>query len=152
MWERFFNWQSDMDWAWGPLLALRPPRDTPLRPWLWARLFVVFTGLGLLLIALAALLCFLLPRFAAAERLTLPPLAAETVATLRAMALDPDTQALLAGIGLSLPPLFFLACLPFHWAWNRRAARLKSSPAVEAAPEDTGQWPPPVRRAENMQK
>ena len=39
----------------------------------------------------------------------------------------------------------FLACFPFHWAWNRRADRLNleaslPQPALAAA---SGVWPPP---------
>jgi hypothetical protein len=148
MWEQFFNWQSDMDWAWGPLLPLRPGRDTPIRPWVWARLFLVFTTLGLLLLALLALACVLLPRLAAARHYAPPAALSETLATLRAMATDPGTQRLLIGLAFCLPPLFFLACLPYHWAWNRRAARLGLGetrlPAPEKAP-DGRVWPPAPR-------
>ncbi len=144
--ERFFNWQSDMDWAWGPLLPLRPPRTTLMRPWVWVRLFLAFTALGLLLLALIAALCVLLPRLAAANHSPLPPVASETLSTLQAMGADPGTRLLLIGIALSLPVLFFAFCLPYHWAWNRRAARLRETgeEAEEAREaERAGVWPPP---------
>ena len=147
--ERFFNWQSDMDWAWGPLLPLRPPRDTAMRPWVWVRLFLAFTALGLLLLALVVSLCVLLPRFAASEHRTLPPPVSETLSTLQAMVADPGTRVLLLGLALSLPVLFFTFCLPYHWAWNRRAARLRErvGPEKERTEAETpaGVWPPAIR-------
>ena len=144
--ERFFNWQSDMDWAWGPLLPLRPPRAAAMRPWVWVRLFLVFTALGLLLLALIVALCVLLPRLAAADHHALPPAASETLSTMQAMGADPGTRALLLGLALSLPPLFFTFCLPYHWAWNRRAARLGEAEQVlqEAAEAEAGVWPPAI--------
>ena len=143
--EHFFNWQSDMDWVWGPFLPLRPPRATAMRPWVWVRLFLVFSALGLLLLALVISLCVMLPRLAAAGHHPLPPLASETLSTLQAMGADPGTRVLLIGLALSLPLLFFTFCLPYHWAWNRRAARLReqgeTGPA--AAEARAGVWPPP---------
>ena len=149
MGERFFNWQSDMDWAWGPLLPLRPPRAMAMRPWVWARLFLVFTTLGLLGLGLVVLLCALLPRLAAANHSALPPSVFETLSTLQAMVADPGTRLLLAGLGLSLPLLFFTCCLPYHWAWNRRAARLREQSEAEPAgheapPARAGVWPPEI--------
>ncbi len=146
MGERFFNWQSDMDWAWGPLLPLRPPRATTMRPWVWVRLFLAFTALGLLLLALAVFLCMMLPRFAAARHSTLPPVVSETLSTLQAMGADPGTRVLLTGLGLSLPLLFFTFCLPYHWAWNRRAARLRETgeQALDMGEARTGVWPPAI--------
>jgi len=146
MGERFFNWQSDMDWAWGPLLPLRPPRAAEMRPWVWMRLFLAFTALGLIGLALVVLLCVLLPRLTAANHSALPPLVSETLSTLQAMVADPGTRVLLAGLVLSLPLLFFTFCLPYHWAWNRRAARLReqgeTAPEVSAA--RAGVWPPEI--------
>lgn len=144
--ERFFNWQSDMDWAWGPLLPLRPLRTTAMRPWVWVRLFLAFSALGLLLLALVVFLCMMLPRLAAANHRTLPPVASETLSTLQAMGADPNTRALLIGLALSLPLLFFTFCLPYHWAWNRRAARLREAgQEIGRAEAETvaGVWPPP---------
>ena len=146
--ERFFNWQSDMDWAWGPLLPLRPPRAALMRPWVWARLFLAFTALGLLGLGLVILLCVLLPRIAAANHSALPPVASETLSTLQSMVADPGTRVLLAGLALSLPLLFFTFCLPYHWAWNRRAARLREQgemePAGDEAAARAGVWPPEI--------
>ena len=143
--EHFFNWQSDMDWAWGPLLPLRPARDTAMRPWVWVRLFLAFTALGLSLLALVVFLCVMLPRFAASEHRSLPPPVSETLSTLQAMGADPGTRVLLLGLALSLPLLFFTFCLPYHWAWNRRAGRLGEADehAPEAAEAAVGVWPPP---------
>jgi len=146
MWEAFFNRQGDADWTWGPFVSLRPPRDTPIRPWMWTRLFVIFSALGLPAVALPALLCVLLPRWAVANHRPLPPPLAETITTSKAMAADPQTQVLLLGLLLSLPVLFFLFCLPYHWAWNRRAARLRANPPATAPCDPPDQWPPPVRR------
>lgn len=155
MLEVFFNWQTDMDWAWGPFLPLRPPRDSPMTPWVWVRLFAVFTLLGGLLSGAAGVGCVFGPRLAAQQHWSVPPPVLETLTTLAAMGADPSFRRLLLGLALCLPPLFFFACLPFHVAWNRRAARL-SSPALSAqaaekeGPEDTkGQaaiWPPAPRQ------
>ena len=151
MWECFFNWQSDMDWAWGPFLPLRPPRQTVLRPWVWMRLFLVFTALGLLLVALVGFLCLMLPRLASASHHPLPPLASETLSTLQAMGADPGTRVLLLGLALSLPLLFFTFCLPYHWAWNSRARRLREEVGQEAervgAEAQAGVWPPAPKTA-----
>ena len=147
MWERFFNWQSDMDWTWGPMLPLRPPPDTPIRPWVWVRLFLVCTALGLLFLALCAALCVLLPRFASARHLSLPLPVAETLSTLQAMVTDPGTRLLLVGLLLSLPPLFFAFCLPYHWAWNKRAAWLRQSGVPEIVVARADVWPPAPKEA-----
>ena len=151
MWERFFNWQSDMDWAWGPFLPLRPPRQTVLSPWVWMRLFLVFTALGLLLVALVGFLCLMLPRLASASHHPLPPFASETLSTLQAMGADPGTRVLLLGLVLSLPLLFFTFCLPYHWAWNSRARRLREEVGQEAervgAEVQAGVWPPAPKTA-----
>ena len=49
--------------------------------------------------------------------------------------------------GAMLPLLFFLACLPFHLAWNRRAARLRSLPKSEVCDEKADAWPPAPKRS-----
>jgi hypothetical protein len=152
MWECFFNWQMDMDWAWGPFLALRPARETPIQPWVWTRLFVVFTVLGLLLLALGVVCVVLLPKWAAWEHWALPPGVSETLATLTAMGTDRGFQEVLAGVVLSLPGLFFLACLPFHLAWNRRATQLAQEPptglSIHMLLSSADVWPPAPKRAE----
>ena len=141
MWERFFNWQSDLDWTWGPFLPLRPPRDVPMRPWVWVRLFAALSLAGSLFVALGGMICVFGPRVAARQHWAVPASLAELLATLTAMAQDPASEALLLGMAFSLPPVFFGACLPFHVAWNRRAARLSLlPPEVPKALEDV--WPP----------
>jgi len=147
MWERFFNGQSDLDWTWGPFLALRPARDVPMQPWVWVRLFVALSLAGALLVVLVGMVCVLGPKVAAQQHWAVPPGASETLATLSAMAADTGLRLAAIGIVLSLPLLFFGFCLPFHLAWNRRAARLARLPhpgAREAPPEETRPdvWPP----------
>jgi hypothetical protein len=40
-------------------------------------------------------------------------------------------------------PLFFLFCLPYHWAWNRRARQLqKEGSMTEDVQAQVGVWPP----------
>ncbi len=150
MWERFFNWQSDMDWTWGPFLPLRPARDVPMRPWVWVRLFAALSLAGALLIVLGGVVCVLGPKVAALQHGVVPAGAAETLATLSAMMSDTGFRLAAAGIVLSLPLLFFGFCLPFHLAWNRRALRLAREPrradrtaSGETPPEI---WPPAPNR------
>lgn len=146
-WERFFNAQSDQDWTWGPFVSLRPARNLPIRPWVWARLFLIFTTLGLSLLALLSLAVVFVPRLAPRHQ-PLPPPLPETLATLQAMAAASSTRLVLLGLLMALPPLFFLFCLPYHWAWNRRAARLVRAGRERQETEqsaETGVWPPPVR-------
>jgi len=151
MWERFFNWQSDMDWTWGPFLALRPARDVPMRPWVWARLFAALSLAGALLVVLVGVVCVLGPKVAVQQHWVVPTGAAETLATLSAMTSDTGFRLAAAGIVLSLPLLFFGFCLPFHLAWNRRALRLVRGPHPaneEAAsfPTPPESWPPAPNR------
>ena len=141
--EHFFNWQSDMDWTWGPFLPLRPPRDVPMRPWVWVRLFAALTLIGCLLIALGGVVCVLGPRLAARQHWNVPPMLTETLATLTAMGTDADLRLLLIGLALCLPLLFFAFCFPFHAAWNRRAAWLSAqAPPPETQAAQTDVWPP----------
>ncbi len=146
IWERFFNWQSDQDWTWGPFLPLRPARDAVMPVWVWVRLFVALSGVGALLAGLLGAACAFGPRFAARQHWAVPPGIAETLATLSAMASDRASQALGTGVVLCLPLLFFGFCWPFHAAWNRRAARLSRRPRPDApkAPEELqgAVWPP----------
>ncbi len=147
MWERFFNWQSDMDWTWGPFLALRPRRTEPMQPWVWARLFAALSGAGALLLILAAVICVRGPRLAARAHWSLPPAVTETLGTVAAMGADPNARGLLIGLALFLPPLFFGFCLPFHLAWNRRAARLAAEETLSPAADAADIWPPAPRSA-----
>ena len=150
MWERFFNWQSDMDWTWGPFLSLRPARTQPMQPWVWVRLFTALSLAGSLLVVLAGVICVLGPRIAAGQHWSLSPAAHETLGTLAAMGADPASRVLLIGMIFSLPLLFFAFCLPFHLAWNRRATRLAAAaPALEpeqGEPGRTESWPPAPKR------
>ena len=141
LWERFFNAQSDQDWTWGPFVSLRPARDLPIRPWVWMRLFLIFTALGLGLLGLVSLAVVLVPRLVPRHK-PLPPPLRETLATLQVIAADPSTWLMLLGLLLALPPLFFLFCLPYHWAWNRRAARLAVDEGSRESCEGAGVWPP----------
>lgn len=140
MWERFFNWQSDQDWTWGPFVSLRPVQNEPLRPWVWLRLFLIFTGLGLTLTGTLAIVYFILSKAIFNQQLHVSPFVSDTLATVQAMLLDPTTQTAFVSLFLSLPLLFALFCLPYHWAWNRRANRL----AGQMLPQmnDHCVWPP----------
>jgi len=141
MWEHFFNWQSDQDWTWGPFVSLRPTPDKPIRPWLWVRLFWIFGGLGMITLGVGASIYFLLPMLFAVRHWRLAPAVQEGYSLVSAMLADPLTRAILVGLLFSLPPLFFLFCSPYHWAWNRRAARqIANKPAVDTS---QGVWPPP---------
>jgi len=140
MWERFFNWQSDQDWSWGPFVSLRPVQSEPLRPWVWLRLFLIFTGLGITLTGTLAIVYFILSNAIFKQHLHVSPFVSDTLATVQGMLLDPTTQTVVVSLFLSLPLLFALFCLPYHWAWNRRASRV----AGQMLPQmnDRGVWPP----------
>ena len=145
MWERFFNWQSDMDWFWGPLVRLRPARSEQIRPWVWVRLFVAMTLLGVLFLGLLVAADVFVMRWARSRHVPLPPTVTEAQATLAAMASDRDTQVLLLGMLVGLPPLFLALCLPYHWAWNRRATRVtKDKEEEEEVEVEPDVWPPPI--------
>ena len=140
MWERFFNWQSDQDWSWGPFVSLRPVQSEPLRPWVWLRLYLIFTGLGLTLIGTLAIVYFILSKAIFKHQLHVSPFVSDTLATVQGMLIDPTTQTAFVSLFLSLPLLFALFCLPYHWAWNRRASRV----AGQMLPQmnDHCEWPP----------
>ena len=140
MWERFFNWQSDQDWSWGPFVSLRPVPSEPLRPWVWLRLFLIFTGLGLTLIGTLAIVYFILSKAIFKHQLHVSSFVSDTLATVQGMLLDPTTQTVFVSLFLSLPLLFALFCLPYHWAWNRRANRLAGQKPPQK--NDLGVWPP----------
>lgn len=91
------NALSDLDWAWWPLLALRPRRDEALSE---ARLFVIALVFGGLCAAFSVVLLYLL--FGDPLRLAVASVAALTFA------------------------LFYIAArLTLFRCWNRRAARLR---------------------------
>ena len=145
MWERFFNWQSDTDWTWGPFLALRPARDVPMQPWVWVRLFIALSLAGALFVVMVGVVCVSGPKIAARQHWILPQPVTETLGTLAAMGSDPSSCLLAAGVTLCLPPLFFAACFPFHVAWNRRAARLSSATPAQRQEPAKEVWPPAPR-------
>ena len=143
MWEMFFNWQSDQDWTWGPFLHLRPARNLPIQPWVWVRLFTALSLAGLSVVVIGGIACVWGPKIAAEQRWAVPPAVTETLGVISAMGGDTETRVLLTGLLLSLPLLFFAACLPFHLAWNRRATRLSASPPAEVQTTATADtWPP----------
>lgn len=145
VWERFFNWQSDQDWTWGPFLPLRPARNVPMQPWVWVRLFLALSLAGSAAVVLGEIGCLWGPKLAAQQHWSVPPAVTETLGTLTAMGADPGTRVLLFGIVLSLPLLFFAACLPFHLAWNRRAARLPAARPADHSVSVAETWPPPPK-------
>ena len=114
--------------------------------WVWARLFLALSVAGLALVGLVALGCVLGPKLAASQHWRVPPGVSETLGTLAAMAADPGLRLTALGLFLCLPLLFFGFCLPFHAAWNRRAARLSAEADFEAgkaeAERAAGVWPP----------
>ena len=125
-------------------MPLRPARTEAIPPWVWVRLFVALSGAGALLVVLTGLVGVWGPRLAARQHWHVPPGVTETLGTLTAMGSDPGSLGLLIGTLLCLPLLFFAFCLPFHLAWNRRAARLS---AAEPARQEAGleSWPPAPR-------
>jgi hypothetical protein len=140
IWERFFNWQSDQDWTWGPFVSMRPIQSEPIRPWVWLRLFLIFTGLGMTLTGTLVSVYFIVSRAISKRQLPASPIVSDTLATVQGMLLDPTTQIAVASLFLSLPLLFALFCLPYHWAWNRRANRLvgHGPPKIDSH----SVWPP----------
>ncbi|HSX59191.1 MAG TPA: hypothetical protein VLF18_03225 [Tahibacter sp.] len=92
------NALSDLDWAWWPLLALRPRRDEPLSE---ARLFVIALVFGSVCAGFSILLMYLL--FGEPLWLASASIAALTFVT-----------------------FYALARLTLFRCWNRRAARLRA--------------------------
>ena len=138
--ERFLNWQSDQDWTWGPFVSLRPVQSEPIRPWVWLRLFLIFTVLGMTLVGTLAIACFILSKAISKKQLPFSPFVSDTLATVQGMLVDPTTQTVIAGLFFSLPLVFATFCLPYHWAWNRRAGRQTGQ--KPAAISDQNVWPP----------
>ncbi len=139
--ERFFNWQTDSDWWWGPFVFLRPPQNVRVTVRLWLKMF----GLTLLFTvpvgaALGILLVYYDYTTAQHHEAKIPPVAAtETwINTIPPVTVLTFCFSLLAAVLLSL--------FPTQWAWNRRADRLNreaSHPQQLIAVEVQGVWPPP---------
>lgn len=138
--ERFFNWQMDMDWSWGPLLYLRPPRNVRLTLVFWLKLlgstllFAVVSGavLGSLLIYYD---------YAAArhhDTKILPVVVTEN--WINSVPLGDVLEPCFLILAVALLWLF-----PTHWAWNRRADRLNRglSQPLPTLADVSGIWPPP---------
>ncbi|TDR46639.1 hypothetical protein DFR29_103175 [Tahibacter aquaticus] len=97
-WDDRVNALSDQDWAWWPLLSLRPLREQALSH---ARLLQIVLGFGGVCACFSVLLYWLL--FDTPDWLVAASLAGVTVA------------------------LFYAAArLTLYRSWNRRAARLRS--------------------------
>ena len=138
--ERFFNWQSDMDWAWGPLLYLRPPKNVRMTLRFWLTLF----GFALLFtVPVGAVLGTLLAYYdyTAAqhrEKKITPVVVAENWLN------STTPEASLFACGLLLLAAFLMLFLA-HWAWNRRADRLNREGLVPLPAAMPGVWPPPPK-------
>ena len=117
--ENFFNWQSDQDWFWGPLLFLRPPKNVRMTLRFWLKMLGLTFMLGAVIgFTLSALLAYY--DYAAAKHHDpkIPPVIATEIWLNRS-----SPQAVLSGCVLLL--IFCVAyCVCQHWAWNRRADRL----------------------------
>ena len=146
MWERFFNWQSDQDWTWGPFVSLRPSRNVALRPWVWVRLFLIFTLIGIATLGAIGLLCLAIPFIATVERRRSPTWFTGSSTIIVGILSDHGAQNALIGLFFSPPLLFFAFCLPYHWAWNRRAERLSQADDASQVSSDINVWPPPPTR------
>jgi len=138
--ERFFNWQMDMDWSWGPLLTLRPPRNVRMTLLLWLKLLgvcILFAApLGAALSALQLYYDHTTTQHY--ETRIAPVVATETW-------LNKTPPGTVEFYGFLAVVFVFLYCFPTHWAWNRRADRLNREASLPqpALAIDAGVWPPP---------
>ena len=140
--ERFFNWQSDGDWFWGPLLHLRPPRNVRMTRRFWLKMigivaFYAVPGEAVLV----SLLAYYDYATAQHHDTKIPPVAvAENWIT------TASPQAVLSSSAL-LIAFCILWCVCQHWAWNRRADRLNREPILlePVVTNSPGVWPPPPR-------
>ncbi len=137
--EHFFNWQSDMDWAWGPLLYLRPPRNVRMTLRFWLTLFgltIVFTApIGAIFGALLVYYDYTTTQ--RHEKKIQPVVVTENWLN------STLPKAALFVCGIILAAALMMLFLT-HWAWNRRADRLnRETPLPLAAAETPGVWPPP---------
>jgi hypothetical protein len=138
--ERFFNWQSDMDWYWGPLLYLRPSRNVRMTLRFWLKLF----GLTILFMApIGAVLGTLLAYYDYTTAQHHEAKSAPIVATENWVSSTSYRDVLF--------PCYFVLAIAFLWlflthrAWNRRADRLNREPRLPqpVAAAVPGVWPPP---------
>lgn len=135
-----------MDWGWGPLLFLRPPKSVRMTLRFWIKLF----GISILFAApIGAVLGLLLAYYDYASAQHHQRKIAPVVATEGLINSTPPGTALFYSALAIIIALF--SCFCQHWAWNRRADRLnREGPlmpeAVAAAP---GVWPPPPTVAGN---
>ena len=140
--ENFFNWQSDQDWWWGPLLYLRPPKNVRMTLRFWLRMI----GIGLLVTVpagaiIGSLLVYYDYTTAKHHETKIPP-----VIVTENWVIGSSPQAVLSSCAL-LIAIGILGCICQHWAWNRRADRLSREPIMlqTAAADMSGVWPPPPR-------
>ena len=138
--ERFFNWQTDADWWWGPLVFLRPPRNVRLTVMLWLKMIGFALLFAAPIEAMVAAIWIYYDYTAAQhhEKRIVPIVATENWA-------KQTTPEVILLSCTSLTVFGILATFSAHWAWNRRADRLNREPAVPQpvfvnAP---GVWPPP---------
>ena len=138
--ERFFDWQSDMDWWWGPLLYLRPPKNVRLTLGFWLKLF----GITILFSApiggaLGALLAYYDSAVARHHDTKIPPVVAVE------HWINGTAPTTVLSYGAFAIAIGFAGCFCQHWAWNRRADRLNREAALPppAAVAVPGVWPPP---------
>ncbi len=141
--ENFFNWQSDMDWAWGPLLFLRPPRTMRMTRAFWLKLFgltVVFSA------PFSVALAFWMLWYDYDTARHHAPKAAPVAATEAWVIATSPTIMLCYMLGWIA--YVTVLCALLHWAWNRRADRLNHEATLpKAAPVALpGVWPPPPTR------
>lgn len=141
--ETFFNWQTDMDWSWGPLLFLRPPRTVRMTFAFWLKLF----GMTVVVAApFSVALAFWLLWYDYDTARHHTQKAAPIAVTEGWMNATAPTTVLCYVIGAIA--FVILWCVPTQWAWNRRADRLNREailPLVSAA--IPGVWPPPPTRS-----
>ena len=140
--ENFFNWQSDQDWFWGPLLFLRPPKNVRMTLLFWLKMIGV---VALFTVPIEAILGSLLAYYDYAAAKHHDPKIPPVIAT-ESWINRSSPAAVLPVCALLL--IFCVAyCVCQHWAWNRRANRLKCEPVLPnpVSVEMPGVWPPPPR-------
>jgi hypothetical protein len=100
--EEFVNWLNDMDWAWWPLLSLRPPKDKDIDNLLLLKLALFYGSIiGVLFLAVVII--------GTIDTLTLGNVLFFAV------------LCLLLGWTLA----FILYKISIAYAWNRRARRFR---------------------------